>query len=91
MKQLIKIVLKQISFFTKKAATGANGPIFNKFPAYRAANGLDLNYIGPRRAGPQLWRPVNKSDFAMIVEYALFFEIFSFYHAEKNDTNFFVV
>ena len=34
-------------FFTKKAATGPNGPIFNKFPVYRAANGLDLNYIGP--------------------------------------------
>ena len=32
---------------TKKAATGPNGPIFNRFPVYWAANGLDLNYIGP--------------------------------------------
>ena len=45
-KHLIKIVLKQICFFTKKAATGPNGPIFNKFLVYRAANGLDLNYSG---------------------------------------------
>ena len=36
-----------ICFFTKKAATGTNGPIFNKFPVYRAAIELDLNYIGP--------------------------------------------